>query len=112
MKNLILTIGTLFIALNVLTWCILTNYSTLNFVLTNLCIAFSMGIIYVVANCKLAAGFKIGLTVIFILTGIIRFLCVLFAPAVLKNNLFIIIAASVLLIETACLTSTFFVSRK
>ena len=112
MKNLILIIGTLLIALNTLIGLILTDYSTLNFLLADLSIVLSAGIVYFVAWSKIADGFKIGLTVLFFFTGIIRFLCVAFTSKTLENNLLFIVVVGILFLEIICLSTSILISKK
>lgn len=106
MKNLILIIGTLLIALNTLIGLTVSDYATLNFLLADLSLALSVGLLYFVACGKMANGFKIGLSTLFFFTGLVRCLCVAFTPLVWANNLFILAAVGILLVELIC----FFVS--
>ena len=112
MKNLILIIGVLLIALNSLIGLILSGYSTESFLLSNLSLAISAGIIYFVTCSKMSDGFKIGLASFFVVTGVVRFLCVALAPATWENNLLAIVAAGVLMIEFACIVGAWIASEK
>jgi len=112
MKNIILITGTLLIALNTLIGLILADYTTLNFLLANLSIALSAVIIYFATCSKIVDGFKIGLTVLFFFTGIIRFLCVALASKTLENNMFFIVAVTILFFEIICLSTSIMISKK
>ena len=112
MKNLILIITTLLIALNTLIGLILSDYATLNFLLTDLSIALSGGIIYFMAYSGMANGFKIGLTVLFFFTGIARCLCVALAHKTLTDNTLLIVAISILFFELVCVGCAMFASKK
>ena len=112
MKNIILIIGTLLIALNTLIGLIVTDYATLNFLLADLSLALSVGIIYFMACSKMANGYKIGLTTLFFFTGVVRYVCMVLMPSILENNVFIIVAASIFLFELACVTVATFASEK
>ena len=112
MKNLILILGALLIALNTLIGLIISGYSTENFLFSNLSLAISAGLIYFVACSKMADGFKIGLASLFVVTGVVRFLCVALAPAVWEDNLLAIVAACVLVIEFACVAGAWIASGK
>ena len=112
MKNLILFIGMLLIALNSIIGLIVGDYSTFNFLLADLSIALSTGIIYFVACRKMANGFKIGLIVLFFFTGIARCLCLTFASNTVENNVLFIVAVSILFFEIICMASAMFASKK
>jgi len=112
MKNLILIIGTFLIVLNTLIGLIVSDYATLNFLLADLSIALSAGIIYFAACSKMANGFKIGLTVLFFFTGIARCLCMVFIPKTLTDNIFIIVAVMILFFEIICSSACMMISKK
>ena len=112
MKNLILIIGSLLIALNTFSGFIFSGYQPLNYWLANLSIALTTAIIYIVAYSKMANGFKIGLTTIFPFTGVVRYVCLIPMPSVFENNVYIIVAASIFLFEVVCVTVASFASRK
>lgn len=112
MKNLILIIGALLIALNTLIGLILSDYSTLNFLLADLSLVLSAGIIYVVTYSKMAPGFKIGLTGLFIFTGIVRCLCVALMPSTWENNMYLIAAIGLLFVELTCLAGVYLIGKK
>jgi hypothetical protein len=112
MKNLILIIGTLLIALNTIIGLIVIDYTTINFLLADLSIALSAGILYFVACSKMTNGFKIGLMLLFFLTGIARCLCAALAETVWQNNVLLIVALGVLFFELACVAASLFASKK
>jgi len=112
MKHLILIIGTLCVVLNTLIGLILSDYTTLNFLMANLSLIISIGIIYWVSFSKMVVGFKIGLTMLFFFTGIARCWCVVLMSSVWENNVCIIVAVSILLFEIACVAGTSFANKK
>jgi len=113
MKNLILIIGTLLIALNTLIGLIVFDYATLNFLLADLSIALSVGLLYFFAcSKKMANGFKIGLTLLLILTGIARLSCVVLAKQTLENNYYFLVAIGILLLEFVFVATAFYASGK
>jgi len=112
MKNLILIIGALLIALNTLIGLILSDYAILNFLLADLSLVLSVGLLYFVACGKMANGFKIGLTILLFFTGIVRCLCVVLAEQVWENNYCFIAAIGILLFEFACVAGAMFASKK
>lgn len=112
MKNLIFIIGALLIVLNTLIGLIISDYATLNFLLADLSIVLSVGLLYFVACSKMANGYKIGLTLFFLFTGIVRFLCVAFISSVWENNILLLVAVGILLFELVCVVSALFASKK
>ena len=111
MKSFIIFICTLLIALNTLIGLIVADYATLNFLLADLSIALSAGVIYFVASNKIANGFKIGLSVLLFFTGIVRCLCIAFIPPVCENNILILAAVGILLFELACVATALFANK-
>ncbi|MDR2234270.1 MAG: hypothetical protein LBE56_14245 [Tannerella sp.] len=112
MKSLILIIGALFIVFNTLIGIMLSDYSTLNFLLADLSIVLTAVMIYWVVNSKMAAGFTIAASTLLIFTGIIRLLCVALAPSGWENNLYFIAAISILLFELAFVAVLWFIDSK
>ena len=113
MKNLILVIGSLLIVLNTLIGLIVADYAVLNFLLTDLSIALSVGLLYFVAcSKKTANGFKIGLTLLLFFTGIARFVCVALAEQAWENNYCFIVAVGILLLELVFVATAFYASGK
>ena len=112
MKNLILIIGALLIALNTIIGLIVTDYATLNFLLADLSIALSAGIIYFVSSSKISDGFKIGLIVLLFFTGLVRCLCAALAGQVWANNYYFIAAIGFLFFELVCVAGVLFASKK
>jgi hypothetical protein len=113
MKNLTLVIGTLLIALNTLVGLIVTDYAMFNFLLADLSIVLSVGLIYFLAcSKKTANGFKIGLTLLLLFTGIARFVCVAVVKQVWENNYCFIVAIGILLLELLFVATAFYASGK
>ena len=112
MKNLTLIIGILLIVLNTLVGLIVANYATHNFLLADLSLALSAGIIYFIACCKILDGFKIGLTVLFCITGIARYLCMLLTPEILTDNILVVVAIIIFFFEIICLAASIAASKK
>jgi K+ transporter len=73
--------------------------------LTDLSLALSAVLFYFIACSKMANGFKIGLTVLFIFTAIARCLCVALAKQEWSNNYCFIIAAGILFFELTFVAS-------
>jgi hypothetical protein len=112
MKKLILVIGALLIALNTLIGLIISGYATSNFLLADVSIILSTGLIYLLLDSKVSDGFKIGLSYIFYFTGIGRLVCMLVASPEMTNNIAIICAIALLLFEIACLVTAIAVENR
>lgn len=101
----------LLIGLNTLIGLILSDYAILNFLLADLSLALSVGLLYFVACRKMANGFKIGLTVLLFFTGIARCLCMALAEQVWENNYCFIVAIGILLFELVCVAGSLLASK-
>jgi hypothetical protein len=112
MKNLILITGFLAIVLNTLFGLILSSYTTQNFLLANLSLLLSTGILYVLAAKKITHGYQIGLSMLFSLTGTLRFFSVVFAPSTWEDNIWFIVALSILVFEVACVAVVCFFGKR
>jgi hypothetical protein len=111
MKKLILVIGALLVALNTIIGLIVSGYATVNFLLADVSIMLSTGLIYLLLNSKISDGFKIGLFYVFCFTGIGRWGCIAFASSEMKNNVVIICAVALLLFEIICLTTAIMIEK-
>jgi hypothetical protein len=98
--------------LNTIIGLIISCYEPLNYLLADLSLALSTGIIYGVICSKVTNGFKIGLTSLFFITGIIRCLCVALASTTLANNISYIVAVAILFFEIICLSTSVMISNK
>ena len=112
MRKIILIIGILLILLNTVLGLLITNYSVFNFLLADASLLLSMVITYFTTHGKMANGFKIGLSVLFSFTGLMRYLCAVFASESLANNALLIITIGLLFFEIACLGICLMVSEK
>jgi len=112
MKNLILITGFLAIVLNTLFGLILSSYTTQNFMLANLSLALSTAILYIIAFKKITHGYQIGLSVLFSITGTLRFFSVVFAPSTWEDNIWFIAALCVLIFEVACVAVVSFFGKR
>jgi len=112
MKKTILIIGALLIVLNTVVGLVISSYEPLNFLMADLSIALSAGIMYFVACSKMADGFRIGLSVFFSFTGLVRYFCMALMPSALEDNVVILVAAGVLMLELACVAGASFANKK
>jgi len=107
MKKIVLIIGMCLVLLNTLVGLIISAYEPFNYLLTDLSLVLTTVFIFVLANSKIDDGFKIGLAVLFSITGIVRFLLLMFIPQQWENNGILIGAIGILVLEIICLTVPF-----
>lgn len=99
MKELVLIINVLLVLFNTKTGLIIPGYEPFNFLLTDASIALSTGFIYILASSKSDGAFKIGLSPLFSITGLIRFALCVFMPQQLEGNGLILLVAGILVFE-------------
>ena len=104
MKKIVLIIGGLLLLFNTLVGLIISAYEPFYYLLTDLSIALTTALILILVYSRVDDGFKIGLTVFFSITGVIRFLMLLFIPQQWENNVLLIGVAGIILLEIICLS--------
>ena len=104
MKRTILMTGTVLLLFNTLIGLIISVYPPFNCIMADLSIAISTALIYSAASSRLDDGYKIGLTWLFLFTGFARTICCIVLPQEADNNVPLIIAAGILLVEILLLT--------
>ena len=107
MKKLVLIIGVFLVLFNTLMGLIISAYAPFNYLLTDLSLALTTVFIFVLASSKIDDGFKIGLSALFSITGIVRFILLIFLPQQWENNALIILVAGILTLEIICLAIPF-----
>lgn len=112
MKKIILIIGIVLLLFNTFLGLTLSSYEPFNYLLTDLSLLLTMIFIFVLTNSKIDDGFKIGLIVFFIITGIIRFLLFLFISQQWNNNGMLIGTVGIFIFEIICLAVPFIMSKK
>ena len=112
MKKIVLIVGSLFLVLNTLTGLIVSGYQPINFLMADLSIILTFAIFYWITISDLSVALKIGFVFLFIITGIIRLICMIIMPPAWEDNFFIIIFAGILFLELACLAIYWFVNKK
>lgn len=111
MKKLILIIGGLLVLLNTLAGLIISAYEPFNYLLTDLSIILSLIFMFILVSSKIDDGFKIGLTVLFSITGIVRFLLLIFMSQQFENNGLLIGVVGILAFEIICLIVPFIAKK-
>jgi len=99
MKNSILLTGTILVLINTTAGLIFEDYATHKMVFSDFSIILTTCLLYLMYQMKTADGFKIGFTLLFGLTGLIRFTCALSSSNKFMNNYSILIFIIVLCME-------------
>lgn len=99
MKNIFLIGGILAILFNSLAGVILSNYPSFNWVLADVSILVTAGLIYALYFKYLDNAFKAVFTFLFLISGLIRYLLCLFSLSELENNWFILMIAGLISME-------------
>jgi FtsH-binding integral membrane protein len=107
MKKLLLLSGFIFIVLNTIIGLLISNYSTFNFLMVDLSLLISTILIYLFSNSNISDGYKIGLTFLFALTGLMKVVFSIISPQHFHDNVFIIFVLVIISFEILCLFSAF-----
>lgn len=92
MKKSIIFTGSFFLLLNVVLFLLLSSFVIEKFAISEISIALSFALLYYLAASRIDDGFKIFLTLSFIVTGISKFvLSFFFKPPFTDNGVFIAI---------------------
>jgi hypothetical protein len=87
MKNIYLIIGAVAILINSLIGLIFTSYQTFNWLASDAIIIINALLLHFVSHSKISDGFKVALTFIFPVLGLISFFISLKLEAKLENNI-------------------------
>jgi hypothetical protein len=99
MKNSFLVLGGILVLINTVVGLIFNSYNPFNMVMADVSIFLTTILIYSAYISKMADGFKIGFTVLFAITGLIRFICSVVSPEQFKDNMAFLIFIIFLAIE-------------
>jgi hypothetical protein len=99
MKNVVLISGSLIVVINSISALIFQDYELHKMFFADFSIIFSTGLIYLMYTNKHSDGFKIGYTLLFVLTGLIRFVCAVSSSSEFKNNYAVLTFIIVLSLE-------------
>jgi hypothetical protein len=107
MKNLLLVAGFILIVLNTLIGLMISKYSPFNYLMVDLSLLISTVLIYLFSNSNISDGYKIGLTVLFAITGLAKVVCSIVAPQYFQDNFLIVVVIGLICFEVLCLISAF-----
>ena len=106
MKNSFLFLGLLLVLINTMIGIIFSSYKPFNMGMADISLILSTALIYRVYKSSIADGFKIGFTMLFTITGLIRLICAIVSAEELKDNIALLVFIVFLAAEGLC----FFVS--
>ncbi|MCX6145691.1 MAG: hypothetical protein NTW25_00350 [Candidatus Kapabacteria bacterium] len=99
MKNNILFIGIVLIVLNTIIGLIVSAYKPFNMMFVDISLIISLALTFLLSNSSIADAFKIGLTLLFVITGLVRVVCAFISPNILTNNFIVIVFLAVFAFE-------------
>ena len=99
MKNSFLVLGGILVLINTTVGLVFNSYNPFNMVMADVSIILSTALIYGAYKSVMADGFKISFTVLFAITGLIRFVCSVVSPEQFKNNMVFLVFIVFLAIE-------------
>lgn len=111
MKNLILIIGVICFVANLLLGLIISSYAPFNLGLNSIVILINTGLMYAIAASSVKDGFKVSLSMLFPLCGLIEYILGLFASNTFENNWFLILTIILLFIESILYAIVYSVSH-
>ena len=99
MKNLILIIGTILIATNILAGWLLSCYSSFNMWFATVVILITSALLYCVHISHIKDAFKVSLTILLPIMGLIKLLLGVFSPNHIQDNWCVIVCIIISLLE-------------
>jgi hypothetical protein len=102
MKKLILAAGIILIVFNTIIGLMISKYPPFNYLMVDLSILISTAIIYTFSNSNISDGFKIGLAVLFSLTGLVKTVCSIATPPQFQDNVLLAIVLALTCFEALC----------
>ena len=112
MKSIILILALISFGLNTLVGLLISDFGFFNLILTDVSILLSFVLIYFNVKSGNNDGFKVGLTIVFALSGMLRYVFALLAKNELQDNPFLILVVIIIFIEVACLALARFLSSR
>ena len=110
MKNLILIIGGVLFLANLLLGMTISVYESFNMWLNCAVISINTILLFAVATMRLKDAFRISLSTLFPLAGIIEFICGFFVAPRFEDNILVILLILELMVQTIILVITNFIS--
>lgn len=111
MKSLILIIGSLLFIANLLLALLISAYEPFNMWLNCAVISINTILLFAVATLRLKDAFRISLSTLFPLAGIIEFICGFFVAPRFEDNLMVVFIIMALLVQSIILIITNYISK-
>lgn len=111
-KHLIVFLSLLLLLLNTLAGVILDVYSMPSCLMVDLSMFITASMLYFLSAGFISDGYKISISIILLFTGFIRLVCMGNIGTDFHNNLILLIALTVLIVEIALLFVVSYLSRK
>ena len=112
MKKTFLIIGIVLILLNTIVGVLSSSYQEYNVRLVDISIILTTALLYSLVESKIADGFRIGLTVLFIITGLLRVVFAFSSSENIKDNLSLVLLLVILAFELICFVVSKFLDNK
>ena len=112
MKKTFLIIGIVLIMLNTIIGALTSSYKEFNVYLVDGSLLVTFLLLYILTESKIADGFRIGLTVLFLITGLIRILLALSSEKDIVDNWSILLLLIILAFELICFVISKFLDNK
>lgn len=112
MKNVILILGGIALTLNTLIGFLTSSFDSFHLLLTDVSILLSFAFIYLNMQSDNKDGFKVGLSIVYALSGMLRYVFALLAKSEIKDNPFLILLTIFIFIELACFALARFLSSR
>jgi CDP-diglyceride synthetase len=103
MKNNFLVIGGLLVLINTATGLVFSSYDQFNLIFTDFSIILTTLSIWLAYKIQMSDGFKIGFTLLFAITGLLRFIFALLSPDQIKDNFLFLLFIILVAVEAFCL---------
>lgn len=107
MKNLLIVTGIMLIFLNTIIGLIISKYLPFNYLMVDFSVLISVILIYLFSNNSVSTGYKIGLTVLFLFTGLIKIIFCVISPPHFQDNLYVVTILGIVTFEITCLLTAF-----
>jgi hypothetical protein len=103
MKNNFLVIGGLLVLINTAAGFVFSSYNSFNMIFSDISIILTSLLIWGAYKIKMSDGFKIGFTLLFAITGLLRFICAIVSPDQVKDNFTFLLFIILVSLEALCL---------
>ncbi len=112
MKKIILLSGLVLLLMNLLFGLIISFFDGFNVMISSIVIVITTLLLYLITIIQLKDGYKISLSLLFLITGVIEYALSLFAPCQIVNNWWLIIIILVITLEVIILVVTNTITKK